>query len=158
MELIANKHQGRVSALNLLVAQFYLSAKSAGTNFTAACPDNQDFWIATGWQRYQLTDSEVKLTVPASRPRGKDEKGNDGCFSTGDPWSYRIVTDKIGFIAALTAEMWKNHPEEYFLRCVQTGLTKPKQSNIERHMKRSSGWIILTTDKSSENSFRTKLL
>ncbi len=35
-------------------------------------------------------------------------------FSTGDPWPYRIVKDKIGFVAALTAEIWKNHPEEYF--------------------------------------------
>jgi bicarbonate transport system substrate-binding protein len=34
-------------------------------------------------------------------------------FSTGDPWPYRIVKDKIGFMAALTAEIWKNHPEEY---------------------------------------------
>jgi bicarbonate transport system substrate-binding protein len=35
-------------------------------------------------------------------------------FSTGDPWPYRIVKDQIGFLAVLTAEMWKNHPEEYF--------------------------------------------
>lgn len=35
-------------------------------------------------------------------------------FSTGDPWPYRIVKDNIGYMAALTAEIWKNHPEEYF--------------------------------------------
>ena len=34
-------------------------------------------------------------------------------FSTGDPWPYRLVNDKIGYVAALTAEIWKNHPEEY---------------------------------------------
>ncbi|MBN3873621.1 MAG: ATP-binding cassette domain-containing protein [Nostoc sp. JL33] len=26
-------------------------------------------------------------------------------FSTGDPWPYRLVQDKIGYVAALTAEM-----------------------------------------------------
>jgi len=34
-------------------------------------------------------------------------------FSTGDPWPYRIVKEKIGFIPALTAEIWQGHPEEY---------------------------------------------
>jgi bicarbonate transport system substrate-binding protein len=34
-------------------------------------------------------------------------------FSTGDPWPYRIVADKIGFMAALTCEIWQEHPEEY---------------------------------------------
>jgi ABC-type nitrate/sulfonate/bicarbonate transport system substrate-binding protein len=40
--------------------------------------------------------------------------GTMDAFSTGDPWPYRIVKDKIGFIPALTAEIWKGHPEEYF--------------------------------------------
>jgi bicarbonate transport system substrate-binding protein len=35
-------------------------------------------------------------------------------FSTGDPWPFRLVNEKIGFMTALTAETWKNHPEEYF--------------------------------------------
>jgi bicarbonate transport system substrate-binding protein len=34
-------------------------------------------------------------------------------FSTGDPWPYRIATEKIGFLAALTAQIWAFHPEEY---------------------------------------------
>ena len=34
-------------------------------------------------------------------------------FSTGDPWPYRIVADDIGFLAALTHEIWPFHPEEY---------------------------------------------
>jgi bicarbonate transport system substrate-binding protein len=35
-------------------------------------------------------------------------------FSTGDPWPYRIVNDKIGFMSCLVTEMWPYHPEEYF--------------------------------------------
>ncbi|HAX80703.1 MAG TPA: bicarbonate-binding protein, partial [Cyanobacteria bacterium UBA11372] len=28
-------------------------------------------------------------------------------------WPYRIVKDGIGYMAALTAEIWPDHPEEY---------------------------------------------
>ena len=35
-------------------------------------------------------------------------------FSTGDPWPNRIVADNIGFIAALSSDLWAAHPEEYF--------------------------------------------
>jgi len=45
-------------------------------------------------------------------------------FSTGDPWPYHCQ-DKIGFMSVLTAEMWKNHPEEYFAMRAD-GLTKSK--------------------------------
>ncbi len=34
-------------------------------------------------------------------------------FSTGDPWPYRIVADEIGYMSALTHQIWKFHPEEY---------------------------------------------
>ena len=34
-------------------------------------------------------------------------------FSTGDPWPGRLIKDDIGFVAALTAQMWPSHPEEY---------------------------------------------
>ena len=35
-------------------------------------------------------------------------------FSTGDPWPYRILAENIGFMGALTAQIWPDHPEEYF--------------------------------------------
>ncbi len=117
---IASKHQGKGVGLNLAGAKsLFGQLKSAGTDFTAAYtfPQvNQDFWI-----RYWLAagginpDSEVKLlTVPAAQTVANMKTGTMDAFSTGDPWPFRIVTDKIGFMAALTAEMWKNHPEEYF--------------------------------------------
>jgi len=34
-------------------------------------------------------------------------------ISTGDPWPFRIVADNIGYICALTAEIWPVHPEEF---------------------------------------------
>ncbi|MBW4640689.1 MAG: ABC transporter substrate-binding protein [Gloeocapsa sp. UFS-A4-WI-NPMV-4B04] len=117
---IANKHQGKGIGLELAGAKsLFGQLKSAGTDFTAAYtfPQvNQDFWI-----RYWLAagginpDAEVKLlTVPTAQTVANMKTGTMDAFSTGDPWPYRIVKDDIGFMAVLTAEMWKNHPEEYF--------------------------------------------
>ncbi len=92
--------------------------KSEGSKFKAAYTfpkANQEFWI-----RYWLAgngidpDAEVELlTVPTAQTVADMKRGAMDAFSTGDPWPYRIVADKIGFISALTAEIWKNHPEEY---------------------------------------------
>ncbi|WP_427161045.1 CmpA/NrtA family ABC transporter substrate-binding protein [Aliinostoc sp. HNIBRCY26] len=116
---IANKHQGSGISLKLAGAKSVFSKlKSSPTPFTAAFTFphvNQDLWI-----RYWLAaggldpDADVKLlTVPAAQTVANMKTGTMDAFSTGDPWPYRIVTDKIGYMAALTAEIWKNHPEEY---------------------------------------------
>jgi bicarbonate transport system substrate-binding protein len=115
---IASKHLGKGISLNLASAKSLFSQLKSSTPFTAAFTFphvNQDLWI-----RYWLAaggidpDSEVKLlTVPAAQTVANMKTGTMDAFSTGDPWPYRIVKDKIGFLAALTAEIWKNHPEEY---------------------------------------------
>ncbi|AFY33861.1 CmpA/NrtA family ABC transporter substrate-binding protein [Calothrix sp. PCC 7507] len=115
---IASKHQGKGIGLQLASAKSLFSQLKSSTPFTAAFTFphvNQDLWI-----RYWLAaggidpDSEVKLlTVPAAQTVANMKTGTMDAFSTGDPWPYRIVKDKIGFLAALTAEIWKNHPEEY---------------------------------------------
>lgn len=116
---LAAKHQGKGIGLQLAGAQtLFAQLKSTPTPFTAAYtfPQvNQDFWI-----RYWLAaggidpDTDVKLlTVPAAQTVANMKTGTMDAFSTGDPWPYRIVKDKVGFMAALTAEIWKNHPEEY---------------------------------------------
>ncbi|MFM6138740.1 MAG: CmpA/NrtA family ABC transporter substrate-binding protein, partial [Sphaerospermopsis kisseleviana] len=116
---IANKHLGKGVTLKLDAAKPLFAKLKSATPFTAAFTFphvNQDLWI-----RYWLAasgldpDTDVKLlTVPAAQTVANMKTGTMDAFSTGDPWSYRIVTDKIGFMAALTAEIWKNHPEEYF--------------------------------------------
>lgn len=117
---IANKHLGKGISLKLDTAKPLLSQlKSANTPFTAAFTFphvNQDLWL-----RYWLSasgidpDTDVKLlTVPAAQTVANMKTGTMDAFSTGDPWPFRLVNDKIGFMAALTAEIWKNHPEEYF--------------------------------------------
>jgi bicarbonate transport system substrate-binding protein len=116
---IANKHQGKGITLQLAGAKSLFSQLKSSTPFTAAFTFphvNQDLWI-----RYWLAaggidpDADVKLlTVPAAQTVANMKTGTMDAFSTGDPWPYRLVTDKIGFMAALTAEIWKYHPEEYF--------------------------------------------
>ncbi|MEH1809621.1 CmpA/NrtA family ABC transporter substrate-binding protein [Nostoc sp.] len=116
---IANKHQGKGISLQLAGAKSLFKELKSSTPFTAAFTFphvNQDLWI-----RYWLAaggldpDADVKLlTVPAAQTVANMKTGTMDAFSTGDPWPYRLVQDKIGYVAALTAEIWKNHPEEYF--------------------------------------------
>jgi bicarbonate transport system substrate-binding protein len=116
---IANKHLGK--GLSLQIAdqgKLFDQLKSSGSTFKAAYTfpkSNQEFWI-----RYWLAgngvdpDASVELlTVPTAQTVADMKRGAMDAFSTGDPWPYRIVADQIGFISALTAELWKNHPEEY---------------------------------------------
>lgn len=116
---VANKHAGQGLTLKSAEqAAVFTKLKSEGSRFKAAYTfpkANQEFWI-----RYWLAgngidpDAEVELlTVPTAQTVADMKRGAMDAFSTGDPWPYRIVSDKIGFIPALTAEIWKNHPEEY---------------------------------------------
>jgi bicarbonate transport system substrate-binding protein len=117
---IANKHTGKGIGLDLKSAKPYFDElKAAGTPFKAAYTfprANQDFWI-----RYWLAaaginpDTDVDLiAVPAAQTVANMKTGTMDGFSTGDPWPYRIVKDNIGFMSALTSEIWPFHPEEYF--------------------------------------------
>jgi len=116
---VASKWEGK--GINLKLAQgekIVSQLKSSGNLFKAAhtFPHvNQDFWI-----RYWLgagginPDGDINLIpVPSAQTVANMKTGTMDAFSTGDPWPYRIVKDKIGYMAALTAEIWKNHPEEY---------------------------------------------
>ncbi|MFM7426164.1 MAG: CmpA/NrtA family ABC transporter substrate-binding protein [Elainella sp.] len=116
---LAGKHKGKNIGLKLEgKGDFFSQLKSSGTRFKAAYTfpkANQEFWI-----RYWLAaggidpDTEVELlTVPASQTVADMKRGAMDAFSTGDPWPARIVADGTGFIPALTAEIWKDHPEEY---------------------------------------------
>ncbi|MDX2230220.1 MAG: CmpA/NrtA family ABC transporter substrate-binding protein [Leptolyngbyaceae cyanobacterium bins.349] len=115
---IAGKHKGKGVGLKLQDPAFFSKLKSGGGTFKAAYTfpkANQEFWI-----RYWLAangvnpDTDVELlTVPASQTVADMKRGAMDAFSTGDPWPYRIVADDIGFLSALTGEIWKDHPEEY---------------------------------------------
>jgi bicarbonate transport system substrate-binding protein len=116
---IASKHAGKNISLRLAdQTAFFSGLKSQGGKFKAAYTfpkANQEFWI-----RYWLAaggidpDADVELlTVPTAQTVADLKRGVLDAFSTGDPWPARLVADKTGFVAALTAELWKAHPEEY---------------------------------------------
>ena len=146
---VANKHKGQGLGLDLskggkaVVNQL----KSTKNPFSAAytfAHVNQDFWI-----RYWLAagginpDTDVKLIpVPAAQTVANMKTGTMDAFSTGDPWPYRIVKDKIGFLAVLTAEMWKNHPEEYFAIRAEWADKNPKATKaILKGIMEAQQWL-----------------
>jgi bicarbonate transport system substrate-binding protein len=118
---VSDKNAGKGLGLDLKNAQAYIKdyAKANGRKFKAAhtFPNvNQDFWI-----RYWFAAGGIDpnkdidlLAVPPPETVQGMRIGTMDAFSTGDPWPYRIVNDKIGFMACLTTEMWPYHPEEYF--------------------------------------------
>jgi bicarbonate transport system substrate-binding protein len=117
---IAKKHIGKGIGVNLANggADYIKDLKAAKNKFKAAYTFpkvNQDFWI-----RYWLAaggldpNNDVDLlAVPASQTVANMRTETMDGFSTGDPWPYRIVKDKIGFLAVLNAQVWQDHPEEY---------------------------------------------
>lgn len=117
---IANQHQGKGLGLDLSGAADYIKGFSAsqGRKFKAAFtfPNaNQDFWIRYWFAAGGIDpDQDIELlTVPSAETLQGMRNGTMDAFSTGDPWPYRIVSDKVGFLGALTQEMWAFHPEEY---------------------------------------------
>jgi bicarbonate transport system substrate-binding protein len=118
---ISGTHTGKSLGLDIsgAPADYIKSFPSTqGRKFKAAYtfPNaNQDFWI-----RYWLgaggvdPDADVDLIAvpPAETVQGM-RNGTMDAFSTGDPWPYRIVADDVGFMSALTHQIWSFHPEEY---------------------------------------------
>ena len=116
---LANKHKGKNVGLKVDGAAFFGKLKAEGAPFKAAYTfpkSNQEFWIRY-WLAANGVDPETDvslLTVPTAQTVADMKRGAMDAFSTGDPWPFRIVSENIGFISALTAEIWKAHPEEYF--------------------------------------------
>jgi bicarbonate transport system substrate-binding protein len=118
---IAGLHTGKGLGLDLKNGGAdYIKGFSAsqGRKFKAAhtFPNvNQDFWIRYWFAAGGVDpDNDIDLLAvpPAETVQGM-RNGTMDAFSTGDPWPYRIVADGIGFMSALTYEIWKAHPEEY---------------------------------------------
>lgn len=116
---VSGKHAGKGLGLKITNPDYIKGfEKNEGRRFKAAFtfPNaNQDFWI-----RYWLAangidpDKDVDLLAipPAETVQGM-KTGTMDAFSTGDPWPYQIVSDQVGFMGALTEQMWPFHPEEY---------------------------------------------
>jgi len=52
------------------------------------------------------------IVVPPPQMAANMRAGNMDGFCVGEPWNYRAITDKIGFTANTTQDLWKDHPEK----------------------------------------------
>ena len=68
------------------------------------------YWLAAGGID---PDKDVEsLIVPGPQLVANMKVGNLSGFCVGDPWHNRAITEKIGYTAFVSGEMWKDHPEK----------------------------------------------
>jgi nitrate/nitrite transport system substrate-binding protein len=68
------------------------------------------YWLGT----YGVNPfTEVKtITVPPPQMIANMRVGNMDGYCVGEPWHARAIRDNVGFTAATTQEIWKDHPEK----------------------------------------------
>ncbi|HIK32357.1 MAG TPA: ABC transporter substrate-binding protein [Oscillatoriales cyanobacterium M59_W2019_021] len=130
---VSKKNAAKGLGLDIRDAAAYIRGfeGNEGRKFKAAhtFPNvNQDFWIRYWFAAGGIDpDNDIDLlAVPPPETVQGMRIGTMDAFSTGDPWPYRIVADDIGFMSALTAEMWPYHPEEYLAIRADWVDTNPK--------------------------------
>ncbi len=71
------------------------------------------------WIRYWVAaagidpDRDVQtIVVPPPQMVANMKVGTMDAFCVGEPWNDQLVNQKIGFTAAVTGELWKDHPEK----------------------------------------------
>ncbi|BBL70390.1 CmpA/NrtA family ABC transporter substrate-binding protein [Methylogaea oryzae] len=69
-----------------------------------------NYWLAA----YGINPiKDVKtVVVPPPQMVANMRVGNMDGFCVGEPWNARAIYDKIGFTAATTQDIWKDHPEK----------------------------------------------
>ena len=73
------------------------------------------------WMRYWLAANGVDpnkqadlVVIPPPQMVANMQSGTMDAFCVGEPWNERLVNKKIGYTAAQTGEIWKQHPEKAF--------------------------------------------
>ncbi|NJK29716.1 MAG: ABC transporter substrate-binding protein [Acaryochloris sp. RU_4_1] len=73
------------------------------------------------WMRYWLAaggidpNNDVSLiVVPPPQMVANMKTGTMQGFCVGEPWNAQLVTQKLGYSALVTGELWKDHPEKAF--------------------------------------------
>ena len=80
------------------------------------------------WIRYWLAaagidpDKDVQtIVVPPPQMVANMKVGTMDAFCVGEPWNDQLVNQKLGYTAAVTGELWKDHPEKSLRACAATG-------------------------------------
>jgi nitrate/nitrite transport system substrate-binding protein len=73
------------------------------------------------WMRYWLSANGIDpnaqadlVVVPPPQMVANMQTGTMDTFCVGEPWNQRLVNKKLGYTAAITGELWKDHPEKAF--------------------------------------------
>jgi nitrate/nitrite transport system substrate-binding protein len=71
------------------------------------------------WIRYWLAaaginpDTDVStIVIPPPQMVANMKAGTQDAFCVGEPWNGQLVSQKIGYTATTTSEIWMNHPEK----------------------------------------------
>jgi nitrate/nitrite transport system substrate-binding protein len=70
------------------------------------------YWLAAGGINPETDVSTI--VVPPPQMVANMKVGNMDAFCVGEPWNEQLVNQGIGFTAATTSELWKDHPEKAF--------------------------------------------
>lgn len=68
------------------------------------------YWLAAGGINPD-TDVSV-IPIPPPQMVANMKSGSMEAFCVGEPWNAQLVTQKVGYTALITGEMWKDHPEK----------------------------------------------
>ncbi|MEG3956824.1 CmpA/NrtA family ABC transporter substrate-binding protein [Microcoleus sp. herbarium2] len=68
------------------------------------------YWLAAGGINPE-TDVSV-IPIPPPQMVANMKSGSMEAFCVGEPWNAQLVSQKVGYTALVTGEMWKDHPEK----------------------------------------------
>jgi nitrate/nitrite transport system substrate-binding protein len=71
------------------------------------------------WVRYWLSAAGINpetdcstIVIPPPQMVANMKAGTQDAFCVGEPWNGQLVNQKVGYSAAVTSEIWNNHPEK----------------------------------------------
>jgi len=82
------------------------------------------YWLAAGGID---PDKDVEnVIVPGPQLVANMKVGNLSGFCVGDPWHNRAISEKIGYTACVSGEVWKDHPEKALTMRADWAAKNPK--------------------------------
>jgi nitrate/nitrite transport system substrate-binding protein len=68
------------------------------------------YWLAAGGINPDTDCSTI--TIPPPQMVANVKAGTQDAFCVGEPWNGQLVSQKLGYTACTTSELWMNHPEK----------------------------------------------
>lgn len=68
------------------------------------------YWLAAGGIHPDVDVSTI--VIPPPQMVANMKAGTQDAFCVGEPWNAQLINQKVGYTAALTSEIWMNHPEK----------------------------------------------